>query len=289
MSLNGTAHGTPSGNGNGQAVGANLAFTKFLFVTPRRLDDAAGTRLRAAGSIVARGFFNDFDGEGGSSSGLTASRENQPIETIQFLLQDGELPPAPIGHQGQWLSGARYVMQVSSRYRPRLQELEDELARRLGDAAEIKSISGAVRNPRYSSAEMQHYISKSAPPRRSGRVSRNAIILPIRKRREWWEQSALERHAYFYPHVDRLSACPVKGHAQAAESGIPVLYRRVFHNPDGYERPGEFDFITYFECADEALPVFDQICTALRDPRHNPEWRFVEEGPMWRGRRVLRW
>jgi hypothetical protein len=28
---------------------------------------------------------------------------------------------------------------------------------------------------------------------------------------------------------------------------------------------------------------------ALRDPLQNPEWRYVEEGPMWRGRRVLRW
>jgi hypothetical protein len=282
MSLNGTAHGTPSGNGNGQAaVGANLAFTKFLFVTPRRLDDAAGTRLRAAGGIVARGFFNDFDIEGGASNG--------PFETIQFLLQDGELPVAPLGHQGHWLAGARYVMQVCSKYRPRLQELQDELTRRLADAVEMTSIDGAVRNPRYSSAEMQQFMSKQAPPRRSGRVSRNAIILPIRKRRDWWEQSALERHAYFYPHMDRQSACPVKGHAQAAEAGIGVLYRRVYHNPDGYEREGEFDFITYIECADDALPVFDGICTALRDPDQNPEWRFVEEGPMWRGRRVLRW
>jgi hypothetical protein len=37
------------------------------------------------------------------------------------------------------------------------------------------------------------------------------------------------------------------------------------------------------------LPVFEQVCTALRDTTRNPEWRFVEEGPVWRGRRVLRW
>jgi hypothetical protein len=94
---------------------------------------------------------------------------------------------------------------------------------------------------------------------------------------------------YFYPHLDRTTGVSVKGHALAAEAGVPALFRRLYHNPDGYERPGEFDFITYFECGDEGLPVFDRVCKALRDPLQNPEWRFVEEGPMWRGKRVLRW
>lgn len=288
MGLNGTANPTPSGNGNGQAAVANLAYTKFLFVTPRRLDDAAGTRLRAAGSLIARGFFNDFDIDG-ASPGLAAPRDNQVFETIQFLMREGELPIAPLDGVEPWLAGARYVVQVSSKYRPRLEEVHDELRRRLGDAAEIHVLDGAIRAPRYSSAEMQHFVYKHAPPRRSGRVSRNAIILPVRKTSGWWGQGTLERHAFFYPHVDRQSGCPVKGHAHAAEAGIPVLFRRVYHNPDGYQRPPEYDFVTYFECADDALATFDDVCSALRDPAQNPEWRFVEEGPMWRGRRVLRW
>jgi hypothetical protein len=36
----------------------------------------------------------------------------------------------------------------------------------------------------------------------------------------------------------------VKGHAMTAEAGVPALFRRVYHNPDGYERPAEFDFVT---------------------------------------------
>ena len=101
--------------------------------------------------------------------------------------------------------------------------------------------------------------------------------------------SPLERQGYFYPHVDRASGCPVRGHAQAAEKGISALFRRMYHNPDGYERPNEFDFLAYFECEDEALPVFEHVLAQLRDPAQNPEWRFVEEGPIWRGKRVLRW
>ena len=187
------------------------------------------------------------------------------------------------------LQKARHMVQVSSKYRPRLAEIDEELRRRLGDAAEIISLEGAFRSPRYSSPEMTHYSTKGSPPRRSGRISRNAIVMPIRKTADWWQKNALERHAYFYPHVDHASASPVKGHAAAAEKGIASMFRRLFHNPDGYERAGEFDFLTYFECDDEALPVFDEVLNALRDLQQNPEWRYVEEGPIWRGRRVLRW
>lgn len=275
-------------NGCG-AASANLAFTKFLFVTPQLHDDAARGRLRVAGANIARGFFNDFDAESQVAIGLGPGRENQPFETIQFLMQEGELPAPPPDHDGPWLAGARYVVQVSSKYRPRLDEIETELRRRLADAASITALDGAVRYPRYSSAEMQYYVDRAAPARRSGRTYRNAIILPVRKRPDWWEQGPLERHAYFYPHVDGGSGCPVKGHAHAAAAGLPVLFRRIFHNPNGYQQPGEFDFITYFECADDGLSVFDEVCAALRDVAQNPEWRFVEEGPMWRGKRVLRW
>jgi hypothetical protein len=259
-------------NGNG-TLGVNLAFTKFLFVSPARDDDAARTRLRAAGSVVARGFFNDFEAEGG--------RDTAPHETIQFLVNEG--------HQRPGLAGARYALQVSSKYRPRLQDTEMELRRRLGEYAEIVAIDGAARAPHYTSAEMYAYAYKQAIARGPGRVQRNAIILPIRKTREWWEKSALDRHAYFYPHADAASGTRVKGHARAAEPGISTIFRRLYYNPDGPGRTDEFDFVTYFECCDEHLATFDAICRALRDERQNPEWRFVIEGPEWRGRRVLKW
>ena len=125
--------------------------------------------------------------------------------------------------------------------------------------------------------------------RQSGRTAANAVILPMSKTAEWWEKSALERHSYFYPHHEDASGSPVKGHARAAEAGITRVFRRLYHNPDGYMRPNEFDFITYFECTDENLTVFDEMCRALRDQRQNPEWKYVLEGPEWRGRRVFRW
>jgi hypothetical protein len=179
-------------------------------------------------------------------------------------------------------------MLVSSKYRPRLNETEVELRRRLADSAEIIALDGAVRAPQYTSAQMHAFAYKHATARGSGRTQRNAIIIPIRKTQEWWDQNALDRHAYFYPHVDP-NGMPVKGHARAAEPGISAVYRRLYYNPDGHGRADEFDFITYFECGDDHVSTFDRICTALRDEQQNPEWRFVIEGPEWRGKRVLRW
>lgn len=267
-----------NGNGfqpSGNHLGVNLAFTKFLFVIPRQDDEAVAHRMRVAGTTVARGFFNDFDADG--------TRETQPHETIQFLVADGE------PHADSGIGAARFALQVSGKYRPRLQELEAELRRRLGDIAQILGVDGAERTPRYTSAELYEYAYRAAMARKSGRVARRAFVLPITKTGEWWEKSALDRHTYFYPHVDRTSGCPAHGHARTAQEGISTIFRRLYHNPDGYQRPGEFDFITYFECEEEHAPTFHRVHEALRDTASNPEWQYVQEGPLWQGTRVLRW
>jgi hypothetical protein len=52
---------------------------------------------------------------------------------------------------------------------------------------------------------------------------------------------------------------------------------------------GDFDFVSYFECADADVPVFHDVCDALHDVTRNPEWAFVREGPTWHGRRTATW
>src|SRR4051812_40031965 len=89
---------------------ANLSFTKFLFIVPRRDDEAALAKLRATGGLMARGYFNDFDADG--------PRESAPHETIHFLVAEGER------HADSGIAAARYGLQVSGKYRPRLQEFE---------------------------------------------------------------------------------------------------------------------------------------------------------------------
>jgi len=264
---------TASNGANG--IGANLTFTKFVFILPYQDDAATLLKLRNAGSNICRGFFNDYDADG--------TRDAQPQETIQFLQAEGP----SMGRQG--IGAARYVVHLSANYRPRLEEVICDFKKRVSGSVDLIVIDGAERMPRYTSAEMHAFAYKNAQPRVSGRGARNAIIIPMSKAAAWWEKSTLERHAYFYPRHEDSTGYPVKGHAKAAEAGIPKIFRRLYHNPDGYQRANEFDFITYFECTDDNLPVFDQICRALRDERQNPEWKYVLEGPEWRGKRVLRW
>ena len=187
-----------NGNGSGFAgnqLGVNLAYTKFLFVTPVRDDETTRARLRAASGIVARGFFNDFEAEG---------RDSPPHETIQFLIR--------AERDGEPRSGAPYALQICSKYRPRLKETDDELRRRIADFAEMTALEGAVRVPHYTSAEMHAYAYKSAVPRASGRVQRNVVIIPMRKSKEWWDKTALDRQTYFYPHADGGAVRPVARH-----------------------------------------------------------------------------
>ena len=121
-------------NGRSDAA-ANLTYTKFLFVLPH-LDDAATlTKIRGAGSNISRGFFNDYDADG--------TRDPQPQETIQFLSAD------PIAAGAQGIGAARFVAHVSANYRPRLDEVANELKRRINGAAEIVVLDGAERMPRY--------------------------------------------------------------------------------------------------------------------------------------------
>ena len=261
---------------NGQApAGTNLSFTKFIFIIPHQDDANTIGKIRSVGANISRGFFNDYDADG--------ARDPQPQETIQFLLADGEQE----GREG--IGASRYAVQLSANYRPRLHEVACELERRLNGAADLIVLDGAERATRYTSAEMHNYAYKPAPSRLSGRLARNAILLPMSKTAAWWEKTALERTSYFYPHHKEGTGAPVHGHARSAEPGIKTIFRKLYHNPDGYQREGEFDFLTYFESTDENLPVFDQICLALRDQRQNPEWKYVVEGPEWRGKRVLRW
>jgi hypothetical protein len=126
---------------NGQSDAAvNLTYTKFLFVLLYQDDAATLTKIRAAGSNISRGFFNDYDADG--------TRDPRPQETIQFLAAETTGP----GRQG--IGAACFVAHVSANYRPRLDEVAGELKRRITGAADMIILDGAERLPRYSSAEM---------------------------------------------------------------------------------------------------------------------------------------
>ena len=112
------------------------------------------------------------------------------------------------------------------------------------------------------------------------------VVTPQNKTAAWWAMDWMHRESFFLPRYDAQERLVTRGHALAAAAGIPYIVRRNVHAPEHYGREGNYDFVPYFEFAEEHAPIFRAIMAALRDTAQNPEWAYVHEGPEWWGRRV---
>jgi hypothetical protein len=184
---------------------------------------------------------------------------------------------------------AQIVVHVSS---PRAEVVDDfcgDVSRRLSAAGPVRVLRGSARSKNYTGAAMQRWAYDRAVVQQPGAVAPNAFLLPLSKVAEWWRKGWMERHTYFLPTYDARGAMTSEGHALAAAAGIECLLRRTYKAATEPAPDGEYDFVTYFECADAEVEVFHRVCAALRDVARNPEWRFVREGPTWHGRRASSW
>jgi len=209
-----------------------------------------------------------------------------PARSIAFLRRHGATPGAIADDD---LLHADAVVHVAA---PKAQPVEDfcgKAARQLGHLVRVRILSGVVRPRTYTGAAMNNFAYAHQVVQRSGKLMPNAFLVPMSKTAEWWKKNWMERHTYFLPRYDDSGRMTSEGHALAAEAGIACLLRRTYKSVSEQASQGEYDFITYFECADADIPVFQGVCAALRDVRRNPEWRFVREGPSWHGRRVASW
>jgi hypothetical protein len=184
---------------------------------------------------------------------------------------------------------AQVVIHVSSRQPQAVDDFCGEAMRGLSAAGPVRLLRGSVRARNYTGAAMDRWAYERAAAQRPGAEAPNAFLLPIRKVAGWWAKDWMERHTYFLPTYDAHGRMTSAGHALAAEEGIACLLRRTYRAAQEPAPDGEYDFITYFECAERDVPVFNRVLGALRDTARNPEWRFVREGPTWHGRRVASW
>jgi hypothetical protein len=186
------------------------------------------------------------------------------------------------------LMACEAMVHVSS---PNTEEVE-QFCRALAHVCEGVALTttrrGVQRPPVYSSAAMKEFAYAHQVQQRPGHEMPNVFFLPMSKTAEWWSKDWMERHSYFLPKYEGGEK-KNDGHALAAASGIAHLYRRTYKHITLPAPEGEYDFLNYFECADSGVPVFHEVCTALRDQGRNPEWKNVREGPLWQGRRVATW
>ena len=150
----------------------------------------------------------------------------------------------------------------------------------------VETLAGVQRPRSYTSHAMAQFAYAHALPPGTGEKLSLAVVTPMNKTTAWWKMDFLHRESFFLPRYDSNEDMVVKGHALASAAGVPNINRRLVHAPGGYGLEGNYDFVGYFEFAETDAPVFRQVMVSLRDTEQNPEWKYVQEGPEWWGRRV---
>jgi hypothetical protein len=150
----------------------------------------------------------------------------------------------------------------------------------------VETLAGVQRPRSYTSQAMTQFAYAPALAPQPGAACPIGVVIPQNKTAAWWAMDWMHRESFFLPRYDTQECLVAKGHALAAAAGIPYIVRRNVHAPEHYGRAGHYDFVPYFEFAEEHAPIFRAIMAALRDTAENPEWVYVREGPEWWGRRV---
>jgi hypothetical protein len=218
------------------------------------------------------------------------ARDGHPPHAVAFLRH----VESSAGHlSDERLLAAAAVVHAASNDGGMVSRFCAEMARLLHPVARVRTLRGTAQPRRYTGGAMHEFAYAHQRVQQSADAMPNAFLLPLRKSPEWWAKNWMERHTYFLPRYDADGRMISEGHALAAAPGIPVLMRRTYRCGDVSFRlkaeATDYDFLTYFECADADVATFHAVCAALRDERRNPEWRFVREGPTWRGRRMPSW
>ena len=150
----------------------------------------------------------------------------------------------------------------------------------------VETLAGVQRPRSYTSQAMTQFAYAPALAPQPGAACPMGVVTPQNKTAAWWTMDWMQRESFFLPRYDAQERLVAKGHALAAAAGIPCIVRRNVHAPECYGCEGLYDFVPYFEFAEEHAPIFRAVMAALRDTDQNPEWAYVREGPEWWGRRV---
>ena len=135
----------------------------------------------------------------------------------------------------------------------------------------VETLAGVQRPRSYTSYAMTQFAYTPALPSGSGRRLPLGVVTPQNKTADWWAMPWMRRESLFLPRYNDRGEMIAKGHALAAEAGIPCINRRLYHAPDGYGQEDGYDFVGYFEFADADAPTFRAVMAGLRDVAQNPD------------------
>jgi chlorite dismutase len=124
------------------------------------------------------------------------------------------------------------------------------------------ALRGITSNERYVEREEKQRLVTTQPS--LGRFeATHAALIPIKKSAAWWNLPQDERRAVFEAQAQ---------HIRIGMEFLPAIARKLHHCRDlGDHEP--FDFLTWFEYAEQDSAAFDKLVTTLRS---TIEWTYVE-------------
>lgn len=231
-------------------------------LSPDRKDAIAKSLQQEAGDFHA-----DFNPEKGK------------METIQFLKtveysQDGK----PLSSRVP--SG---LILVESMKRAKIDNYHKAVSAALKDYFDVEYRVSVTRELKYTDTGTLDQLKASAPKRGSGKDQPNGVVLPLTKTAAWWTLPLDKRKQYFDSHPDTFGKTHL-GHNGVGFMYIKSIFRKLYHSRFADDQQ---DFMTYFEFPDSDVGTFNALLDGLRDKQKNPEWGFVQEGPLFQGKREM--
>jgi hypothetical protein len=254
---------------------------RFLFISlaPSRVVDA---ELTKAIDALGDGMENMHEVTGNPSEEALRRGRFQFLRAEHAMSREREIPHPALSKADGLIRLEASSVEPFLHYEAQLRMLVEHRG------GSVEALAGVQRPRSYTSYAMTQFGYATALPPGPGSRSPFGVVTPLNKTKEWWAMDWMHRESFFLPRYDAQEKLVAKGHALAAASGIPSINRRLVHAPNGYGQEGIYDFIGYFEFAEEHASVFREVMAALRDVKQNPEWAYVREGPEWWGRRVGR-
>ncbi len=251
-------------------------YSVFVSLAPSEADASLAQGLDALGA----GMENMHETTGHASPSAFERGRFQLLRAAPEFSSERDLPHPGVSQASALIRLECAALDPILRYIKDLQQLIE------ARGGAVETLPGEQRPRSYTSHAMTQFAYAPALAPQPASVCPLGVVTPQNKTAAWWAMDWMRRESYFLPRYDAQDNMVAKGHALASAGGVPYIVRRNVHAPGGYGRQDSYDFTPYFEFAEAHADIFRSVMAALRDVEQNPEWRYVQEGPEWWGRRV---
>jgi chlorite dismutase len=241
----------------------------FIYLTPKTCSgipadkqDAVLQNLKKA----ADGFANDFVPEEGKTNTIQYYKEHE-------YTQDGK----PVAYKAPAI-----LIRVESLNRSKVDDYIRILSGILEDYFYVEHRIGVTQELKYTNTETLKRLKAAAPKRDDGKSQPNAVVLPLSKTNAWWALPLDKRENYFNRRP-KIFGKKQLGHNAIGFMHISKIFRKLYHSRfiDSQQ-----DFVTYFEFSNNNSEAYKKLLNGLRDETINPEWKYVQEKPLFWGKRA---